>query len=494
MEIKPCDKTIPLGRQGENLANTIEFDRREWVERYGVGTFQLLAKRAGDPAPYPVSISQELGVVTWQVTSADTAREGYGAAELYYYVGDVLAKSEIWQTRVLPSLGHAGDEPPEPYQSWVDEVLTAAQSVEEAVEHYPYIDSATYHWMAWDVEEAAWYDTGIVAQGQDGAPGDDGYSPTVSVTDIPGGHRVTITDADGAHTYDALDGAPGEVSEAELTEKLAEKVDKSAQATKTASMTEAVGIDDDGKLWVAPGGTVSDVQVDGVSVVTDGVANVPLAANDRFGVIKAVATNGVVVDSNGQLFTFPAQTANINARTQTRMPIVPANLDYAVKAAMTDGVGAAWTDAEKAAARARMHEKYELIETVTLTEDSTITRTKYPNGDDYNLAALFLRTSDRPASAGRAVLITGMKIGAATDSPYVAYWENGDYPYGVMRVDIRSGCADVYAKAYLTDGTPGHDGAIFPAILNKINIDSITWISLSNCKAGQTVEIWGIKA
>ena len=45
--------------------------------------------------------------------------------------------------------------------------------------------------------------------GQDGADGADGYSPTVSITDITGGHRVTITDANGAHSYDVLDGAPG---------------------------------------------------------------------------------------------------------------------------------------------------------------------------------------------------------------------------------------------------------------------------------------------
>ena len=48
--------------------------------------------------------------------------------------------------------------------------------------------------------------------GADGAPGtdgEDGYSPTVTVTAITGGHRVTITDADGPHTFDVLDGQGG---------------------------------------------------------------------------------------------------------------------------------------------------------------------------------------------------------------------------------------------------------------------------------------------
>lgn len=37
----------------------------------------------------------------------------------------------------------------------------------------------------------------------------DGVSPTVSVVDIVGGHRVTITDVDGAKTFDIMDGATG---------------------------------------------------------------------------------------------------------------------------------------------------------------------------------------------------------------------------------------------------------------------------------------------
>ena len=42
-----------------------------------------------------------------------------------------------------------------------------------------------------------------------GDPGDDGVSPTVSVVDISGGHRVTITDAYGDTSFDVLDGSPG---------------------------------------------------------------------------------------------------------------------------------------------------------------------------------------------------------------------------------------------------------------------------------------------
>lgn len=45
--------------------------------------------------------------------------------------------------------------------------------------------------------------------GTDGQDGQDGVSPTVEITAISGGHRLTITDGSGAHTADILDGQTG---------------------------------------------------------------------------------------------------------------------------------------------------------------------------------------------------------------------------------------------------------------------------------------------
>ena len=46
--------------------------------------------------------------------------------------------------------------------------------------------------------------------GSPGVPGSDGFSPVVSVTEIEGGHQVTVTDKDGAHTFDVMNGSNGE--------------------------------------------------------------------------------------------------------------------------------------------------------------------------------------------------------------------------------------------------------------------------------------------
>ena len=45
--------------------------------------------------------------------------------------------------------------------------------------------------------------------GQPGVPGENGVSPTVAVTTISGGHRITITDANDSKTVDVMDGKNG---------------------------------------------------------------------------------------------------------------------------------------------------------------------------------------------------------------------------------------------------------------------------------------------
>lgn len=53
--------------------------------------------------------------------------------------------------------------------------------------------------------------TGLVGPaGADGKDGQDGVSPTVTVETIEGGHRVTITDANGTQSFDVMDGADGQ--------------------------------------------------------------------------------------------------------------------------------------------------------------------------------------------------------------------------------------------------------------------------------------------
>ena len=121
---------VTLGRRGENNARQVVFDLSAWSAVYGAGTVQAVAQRAGDIAPYPVSIEQTDNAAVWTVNSADTANVGDGKVELLYTVNDVVVKSEVWKTSVLESLSDDTAEPPEAASGWVEKVLAAgAQAV-----------------------------------------------------------------------------------------------------------------------------------------------------------------------------------------------------------------------------------------------------------------------------------------------------------------------------------------------------------------------------
>ena len=164
---------INLGRQGENQARKVVFDvLRAWHEEFGsAGVASLIVQREEDAEPYPVALEEENGMLAWTVSAADTAYAGEGKAELRYTVGNTVVKSCVYKTVVRASLGDSTSDPPEAYQSWVDEVLTAAAGVETAVNKMPYIDSATGNWFKWDAKKNAFADTGIAATGPQGETG-----------------------------------------------------------------------------------------------------------------------------------------------------------------------------------------------------------------------------------------------------------------------------------------------------------------------------------
>lgn len=126
--------------------------------------------------------------------------------------------------------------------------------------------------------------------------------------------------------------------------------------------------------WAADGGSNLDVRINGESIVHDGVADIPVANRDNaLGVIKTIPYEfwgtGVGTDVTGQLRLYPASEKNIDARQKINVsPISVKNLDYAVKAAMCDGKGAAWTAEEQASARDRMG-AWTTIADITLAED-----------------------------------------------------------------------------------------------------------------------------
>ena len=123
--------------------------------------------------------------------------------------------------------------------------------------------------------------------------------------------------------------------------------------------------DPDVTVWIDPSGstteTISDVQVNGTSIVNNGVANVPVASMDNYGAVKVSSPNGTQI-RNGILSTQLASDAQIKSGSQDFRPIVPSNQEKSVfyglakaagdttQSASSNGVGT-YTESAKSAIR-----------------------------------------------------------------------------------------------------------------------------------------------
>lgn len=147
----------------------------------------------------------------------------------------------------------------------------------------------------------------------------------------------------------------GKLSNLSSTKLSATSYAQIGQIFRVQSITE------DGNLVLEsvdmPSGDVKDVQIDGESIVGEnGVAEIPIASNQSFGAVKINGANFCVDITNSpagylRLRGWRNEYADVR---NVYMAVTANAIDYAVKCAMCDGKGAAWTADEQAMARARM--------------------------------------------------------------------------------------------------------------------------------------------
>ena len=335
------------------------------------------------------------------------------------------------------------------------------------------------------------------------------------------GSDYVITESDydaiSAKTADKLQPTIGELARTLETEKTdREQADKDIQKEMPGKLSEPaegldVGkyfrvaqIDENGHavLEAVDAKTigVQDVKVNGESIVAgeNGIADLPIASGNQLGLVRVqpVGTErGVYISSEGFLATQFAIASQINKRTNFNNSITPYNLDYAVKAAMCDGKGAAWTADEQAAARERIGipGDYELIEEITLTDEtSEIIRDTDTLGNQYSMKNLLLYVS-----AGITTLKMSIRI--EINGIYIIDTENigdGKYSYGyVCRFGINNGL--LYTFLIGNRGSITNRYAVNSSIKGMtINIDIINSFRLriSNPIEGTIIKIYGVRA
>lgn len=155
----------------------------------------------------------------------------------------------------------------------------------------------------------------------------------------------------------------------------------SPPAPKPGKILKIKSVNEDGTFtceW-ADGGSNLDVRINGKSIIQDGVAEIPISSHDTLGLVYTDNSVGGyttgLMNQQGRLKVNTASIDDVNKR-RLRKEIDCSNFDYAVKAAMCDGKGAAWTAEEQAAARERMgiisEDDFELIATVNPSKEEIV--------------------------------------------------------------------------------------------------------------------------
>lgn len=222
---------------------------------------------------------------------------------------------------ISPRAVRTNDEPTPSQQSAVDQAIAAlnqaVEDAETAITHYPTVIDG--YWHVWDVSTGEYVSTGVAAQGGQGPVGPQGPKGDTGEQGPKGDTGATgATGAQGPKGDTGAQGPKGDTG-AQGPQGIqgiqgpagADGVGVPAGGTTGQVLSKASGTDYDTE-WTTPSdGDVTDVQVNGVSVVSGGVANVPMATASALGVVRASNTYGLTINIDGFINTTPASAAQI---------------------------------------------------------------------------------------------------------------------------------------------------------------------------------------
>lgn len=246
----------------------------------------------------------------------------------------------------------------------------------------------------------------------------------------------------------------------------------------------------------------TDVRINGTSIVEDGVANIPVASGGGVkGVVSGASTYGTVTTGDGYVKVQKASDEQIKARNSHYVPIVPVNLNTAVKSALTDakrigvngdGLTSAEMDNACAVLGAVRDAQYTLIKTVTATESMSLDVSTDLSGQPLNLNRVFvLATCPREQAASTGVTVHAYNGTNKRGQGYIntnsgtSAIKRGyciiDTSNGLWKTEMcafgTSGIVTMQTYSLLTDVYPG---------------EKITRVNILNIIAGYTVTIYGL--
>ena len=506
---------LNLGYVGENEHTRFIFDCKRMFDQYPSASASLtVAPPAGES--YPAVIERDGDLVTWVITDSDLIHDGCGEIQLSFTESETVAKTFIARTKVSRSLVPAGEIP-----EGIDDFLTRAGAVLTAIPE-------TIEEALADAKASGEFD------GPPGEPGQDGYSPTATVSKSGKTATITITDKNGTTTAQISDGEGGGTSDYSALDNkpqiagvtLSGNVSlhdigaaaESAIPDPTSIIDDTAGDGDTNKTWSA-----------------DKLNDVKSAINSKMDEPETEGTDGQVLttDGNGGRSwtdkpTVPAiaTSAQIKAGTDSTHPIAPNRQNESVFYALAKLAGAdmaslsgetvgVYPDAQKVAIQKMLgiyEPPFELIKEITLSEIDGIDVSTDENGNPFSLREVFIQIlypeNAESISSGYSRFCV---YDGALNSSYVTF-ETGKYTtssskkykllylerHGNLTLGRHTGQQTIgsqgqwVSKSASTNGLSEVNG--YGSTLNLGNVTRIASYSGDKEPAGTIIRIYGQKA
>ena len=238
----------------------------------------------------------------------------------------------------------------------------AARKAEAAIHTYPKIIDG--HWYVWDVDTEAFVDTGVESTGEQGVgianivhnddhtltitltngatyttdpvkgdkgdKGDRGLTGNgIASTNLNSNYSLTITFTDGTtYTTPPIRGKEGKAGFSPQITVGAVGENRHIVTITDASGTKSFSIYDGAQGPKGDRGDPTDVQIDGTSIVEDGVANIPLTSSLRPGVVKT--SNSIASLPDGAIGVVPASVDMLKSLLDNERAITSGRLHHGV--------------------------------------------------------------------------------------------------------------------------------------------------------------------
>lgn len=441
-----------IGRVGENDSREIVFDCADALTQFPGASIVCVIKRACDVKPYSAPLTEDGSSRILPLSAAENAVAGQIIIELRAVSNDTILKSAMFSGRIAESLQGEGDRPGNPVRDVLDRVDSTLQSATET-------------------------------------------------------QKKLLSALDGVDT--AVDGANTAAENAQaVADTVQAKLDNGdfvGPAGKPGSDASVTAENIQSALGYTP---VKDVRLNDESLVQDSVAKVPIAGYNRLGVVKLDPAGFAAASVEGTLSLVPPTDAQISTHTHTQRPITPSCMDYAVKAAMCDGKGAAWTSVEQKAARERMgiDKAYELIETIMTDGTAIVEREVEPNGTPYNLSHVVVVVTSPKNMESESTIYTHISTGDAAQYSFVIFPKNVAYfRRAKYSADVRNGimsyasvnATNVYGNLQDQGNSETSPISQSPALKftnNNIKKIQVNGLNTTAMAAGFLIQIYGVRA